>query len=353
MTAQFNPIDEERWFAVMRRDSSADGSFLFSVRTTGVYCRPSCAARLPRRENVAFYKDSVAARAAGFRPCKRCLPDGPSRAELRTQAVAAACRVIEQAEELPSLTALAQTAGMSPYYFHRIFRDVTGLTPRAYAVAKRADSARRELQEASSVTDAIYAAGFNASSRFYAASSAMLGMKPSSYRDGGAGETISFAIGESSLGPVLVASTVTGVCAILMGDDPDALARDLQDRFPKAELVGADADFERTVAVVVGLVERPDIRFDLPLDIRGTAFQERVWKVLKDVPAGTTVSYAELARLIGKPTATRAVAQACGANSLAIAVPCHRVVRSDGSLSGYRWGVERKRELLDRESKAA
>lgn len=345
--------EDERWHAVVQRDSAADGHFVFSVKTTGVYCRPSCAARLPRRENVAFHDTTAAAGVAGFRACLRCRPDGPSQAESHTAAVAAACHLIEQAETLPSLAELAASAGLSQHYFHRIFRRVTGVTPRAYAVAKRAAAARRELRDAPSITDAIYGAGFGAASRFYAASGDMLGMRPSTYRGGGAGESIRFAVAETSLGSVLVAATGKGVCAILMGSDPDELVRDLQDRFPKAELVGDDAGFDATVAAVIGLIERPGSRFELPLDIRGTAFQQRVWQALLEVRPGETVSYAEVARRMGAPTASRAVAQACGANALAVAIPCHRVVRTDGALSGYRWGVERKRELLAREGQAA
>jgi AraC family transcriptional regulator of adaptative response/methylated-DNA-[protein]-cysteine methyltransferase len=347
------PSEDERWLAVARRDAAADGQFLFSVKTTGVYCRPSCAARMPRRENVAFHPDAAAARAAGFRPCKRCRPDGPSRPEREAAMIAAACRMIDDAEAPLPLSALAEAAGLSPHHFHRVFRRVTGLTPRAYKAARRAESARRELQDAGSVTEAIYGAGFSGPSRFYAASPAMLGMRPSAYRAGGSGETIRFAVGEISLGSILVAATERGVCAILLGDEPDELARDLQDRFPKAEIVGGDEAFEATVAAVVGMVERPGGAPDLPLDIRGTAFQERVWRVLRDVPAGATVSYAEVARRIGAPAATRAVAQACGANALAVAIPCHRVVRADGAPSGYRWGVERKRALLELESEVA
>ena len=345
--------DEDRWMAVQERNGAADGHFLFSVKTTGVYCRPSCGARLPRRENVAFHRNGAEAREAGFRACMRCLPDGPTRSELHTQAVAAACRLIEGSETAPALAVLAETAGMSPHYFHRVFRKVTGLTPRGYAFAKRAEHARRELKDGTSVTEAIYGAGFSGPSRFYAASDEMLGMKPSSYRTGGSGERIRFAVGETSLGAILVAATSVGVCAILMGDDPDELARDLQDRFPRAEIVGGDETFEETVATVVGMVERPHARTELPLDIRGTAFQERVWRVLQEIPAGNTMSYAEVASRIGDPNATRAVARACGANALAVAIPCHRVVRRDGSISGYRWGVERKRKLLNRESRAA
>ena len=264
--------------------------------------------------------------------------------------VAAACRRIEAADTPPTLDALAQEAGLSAYHFHRLFKSITGLTPKAYAAAHRARKLREQLGRGSSVTEAIYDAGFNASSRFYEASDHVLGMTASRYRAGGAQTTIRFAVGECSLGSILVARSDRGICAILMGDDPDALARDLQDTFPKAELIGGDAGFEDLVAKVVGLIEVPFIGLDLPLDVRGTAFQERVWQALREVPPGSTTSYAEIAERIGAPKAVRAVAQACAANHIAVAIPCHRVIRSDGNTSGYRWGVERKRALLEREA---
>ncbi|MGF2492890.1 bifunctional DNA-binding transcriptional regulator/O6-methylguanine-DNA methyltransferase Ada, partial [Ralstonia pseudosolanacearum] len=260
------------------------------------------------------------------------------------------CRRIEAADTPPALEALAREAGLSPYHFHRLFKTVTGLTPKAYAAAHRARKLRAQLGRGSSVTEAIYDAGFNASSRFYEASDGVLGMTASRYRAGGAQTTIRFAVGECSLGAILVAQSERGICAILLGEDPQALVHDLQDQFPKAELIGGDADFEDLVARVVGLIEAPSIGLDLPLDVRGTAFQERVWQALREIPPGTTASYAEIAARIGAPRAVRAVAQACGANHLAVAIPCHRVVRSDGQLSGYRWGVERKRALLEREA---
>jgi AraC family transcriptional regulator of adaptative response/methylated-DNA-[protein]-cysteine methyltransferase len=242
---------------------------------------------------------------------------------------------------------------MSPYHFHRVFKSITGLTPKAYAAARRAKRVRDELGGgASSVTGAIYDAGFNSSSRFYAKSSEMLGMTPSVYRDGGRDTEIRFAIGESSLGAILVAATPKGVCAIDIGDDPAALARNLQDRFPNAKLIGNDAAFERLVAQVVGMIEAPGIGTNLPLDTRGTAFQQRVWLALRDIPPGQTASYAEIARRIGSPTSARAVAQACASNTIAVAIPCHRVVRTGGELSGYRWGVERKRALLAKEARS-
>ena len=342
-----------RWAAVRRRDSAADGQFFYSVKTTGVYCRPSCAARPARRENVAFHADPAAAEAAGFRACKRCRPSGPSRAEEQAAVIAQACRTIDSAEELPDLDTLAAGAGMSRFHFHRVFKSVTGVTPKAYAAARRGERVRAALAGGAGVTEALYDAGYNTNSRFYAESAERLGMLPSRYRDGGRGAVVRFAVGDCSLGAVLVAATDKGVCAILLGDDPEALVRDLQDRFAQAELVGADADFEATVARVVGMIDAPGRSLDLPLDVRGTAFQQQVWDVLRRIPAGRTASYLEIATAIGRPSAVRAVAQACGANALAVAIPCHRVVRSDGDLSGYRWGVERKRELLKREREAA
>jgi AraC family transcriptional regulator of adaptative response/methylated-DNA-[protein]-cysteine methyltransferase len=343
---------DARWDAVRRRDRAADGAFYYSVLTTGVYCRPSCAARLPRRANVAFHATCQEAEAAGFRPCKRCRPDEGPLAERYASIVADACRLIEEAEEAPSLDALARSAGMNRFHFHRVFKAVTGVTPKAYADARRAARVRDELAQAATVTEAIYGAGFNSSGRFYAASSDLLGMTPSAFRAGGDGASIRFAVGECSLGSILVAATDKGICAIQFGDDPDVLVRDLQDRFPKALLVGGDAGFERLVAAVVGLVEEPGHGLDLPLDVRGTAFQQRVWRALRAIPSGSTASYAEIAARIGRPKAVRTVAQACAANPVAVAIPCHRVVRTDGALSGYRWGAERKRALLERERAA-
>ncbi len=341
--------DEARWNAVVRRDRQADGHFYYSVRTTGVYCRPSCAARQPLRKNVAFHRTREDAERAGFRPCKRCKPAAAGLAEQHAASVARACRLIETSEALPNLEQLAQSAGMSRFHFHRTFKNLTGLTPKAYATAHRARRIREELPHAGTVTDAIYGAGFNSNGRFYAGASAVLGMTPTRFRSGGSGETIRFAVGECSLGSILVAGTDKGICAIALGDDPDALAKDLQDRFPKARFIGGDPAFEQWVARVVGFVEAPRKGLDLPLDVRGTAFQQRVWAALREVPAGRTVSYAQVAQRIGEPGAVRAVAQACGANAIAVAIPCHRVIRNDGGLSGYRWGVERKRALLARE----
>lgn len=344
-------IGDPRWAAVVARDAAADGTFFYSVKTTGVYCRPSCAARLALPENVRFHSTRTDAERAGFRPCKRCKPDQPPLAEQHAATVAEVCRLIESADAVPGLEQLARHAGMSPYHFLRVFKAVAGVTPRAYAVAHRTRRVRDRLDHGASVTDAIYDAGYNSSSRFYAQADAVLGMTPSRYRAGGADTAIRFAIGDCSLGAILVAASERGVCSILLGDDADALARDLQDRFPRADLIGADADFERIVARVVASVEAPGLGLDLPLDVRGTAFQQRVWQALRGIPVGETASYTQVARRIDMPKAARAVAQACAANPLAVAIPCHRVVRNDGNLSGYRWGVERKRALLDREAK--
>jgi AraC family transcriptional regulator of adaptative response/methylated-DNA-[protein]-cysteine methyltransferase len=349
-TARAPVRDEERWQAVKRRDPAFDGRFLFAVRTTGVYCRPSCASRPAKRENVSFFATAAEAEKAGYRACKRCRPDKLGAPDPQVEAVKRACERIETAEEAPRLADLAASVGLSPYHFHRVFKTITGVTPKAYAAERRARRAADKLRTADTVTEAIYDAGFNSSSRFYESTAARLGMTPGAVRRGGAGAVIRFAVGEASLGAVLVAATSKGVCAIMLGDDPEALVRELQDRFPRAELRGGDAEFERTIAQVVGLVEAPGQRLDLPLDIRGTAFQQRVWSALQAIPSGKTTTYKEIARAIGQPKAVRAVAQACGANPLAVAIPCHRVVRSDGDLSGYHWGVERKRKLLDREA---
>ena len=341
---------DPRWAAVLARDPAAEGQFYYSVRTTGVYCRPTCPARAANPENVQFHATRAAAEAAGFRPCRRCKPEQPPLAQQHAAKVAQVCRLIEHAEHMPSLQQLAQHAGLSRYHFHRLFKQLTGLTPRAYAAAHRTKRVRSALDRSASVTAAIFDAGYNASSRFYAQSAQLLGMTPSNYRAGGADTEIRFALGLCSLGSILVASSARGVCAIALGDDPELLLRELQDRFRNARLIGGDATFEQLVARVVGFIEAPALGLDLPLDVRGSAFQQRVWQALRDIPAGHTLSYSELARRIGAPKAARAVAGACAANPLALAIPCHRVVCSDGALSGYRWGVARKRALLEREA---
>lgn len=343
--------DEARWQAIQERNVDADGQFVYGVKTTGVYCRPSSSARMPQRKNVEFFDTAEQAEVAGYRASRRARADRTASAQERAELVAQACRQIEAAQTPPSLDDLAAWARMSPFHFHRVFKAETGLTPKAYASAWRARKLRDELvSPQASITDAIYTAGFNSNSRFYEASDQLLGMRARQYRAGGQGTVIRFAIGQCSLGAILVAQSQRGICAIMLGDDADTLLRHLQDQFPKAQLAGGDALFEEQVAQIIGFVEAPSIGLKLPLDVRGTAFQQRVWQALRDIPPGTTVSYGDIAERIGAPTAVRAVAQACGANRIAVAIPCHRVVRRDGDISGYRWGVARKRELLAREA---
>lgn len=346
-------VRDPRWVAVVTRASAADGTFFYSVRTTGVYCRPACAARLPRPENVAFHATREDAERAGFRACLRCKPDEPLLAEVHAARITAACRFIEAAETAPSLAVLAKLAGLSKYHFHRVFKAIAGVTPKAYANAHRAQRVRAQLTGGGSITGAMYGAGYNSSGRFYAQSHGVLGMTPSRFRAGGANSVIRFAVGECSLGAILVAASERGVCSILLGDDPDALLREVQDQFAHATLIGGDDVFEQLVARVIGLIEAPQVGIELPMDLRGTAFQQRVWQALREIPAGTTQSYSHIAAKLGAPKSARAVAQACACNTLAVAIPCHRVVRQDGALSGYRWGVERKRALLEREAAPA
>lgn len=343
-------FDDARWEAVAARDSSFAGEFYMAVKTTGVYCRPGCPARLPKRANVRFFETRDEAERAGFRPCKRCKPDQPSLAEVHAEKVAQACRLIETADETPKLDDVAAAVGMSPYHFHRIFKQVLGVTPKAYATAHRSRRARKSLIEKGTVTEAIYDAGFNSNGRFYANSREMLGMTPSDFRSGASGQIIRYAIAKSSLGLTLVAASEKGICAIFFGDDPEGLRKDLQATFPRAEIVGADESFEKLTAKVLAFVDDPAKDLDLPLDVRGTAFQHRVWDALRRIPLGSTMSYAGLAKEIGAPNAVRAVARACATNRIAVAIPCHRVVGSDGSLTGYRGGIERKRKLLAKET---
>ena len=344
--------NDERWQAVVRHDSEADGKFYYSVKTTGVYCRPSCAARLALRKNVVFHDTCEAAERAGFRPCKRCQPDGRALTEEYAAKVAAACRAIKAGDTPPGLDVLAKAAAMSKFHFHRVFKKLTGLTPKAYARAHRADQVRKLLPRRPTITHAMYDSGFNSNSRFYADAPKILGMKPKHFRQHGAGEVIRFAVGECSLGSILVAASEKGVCAISIGDDPDSLVKELQASFSRAQLIGGDRSFEKLVARVIGFVEAPAIGLDLPLDIRGTAFQQRVWAALREIPVGSAVSYSELAGRIGSPKSVRAVASACASNNIALAIPCHRVIRTGGALAGYRWGVDRKRALLLREQPA-
>ena len=342
-------LAEDQWTAVVARDKRQDGQFYYSVKTTGVYCRPSCAARLALRKNVAFHSTPEEAERAGFRPCKRCRPKEASLGEQHSLAVEKACRVLEKAVEPLNLDQLATVVGLSPYHLHRLFKAKTGVTPRAYSAALKSKRVQDELDRTATVTEAIYSSGFNSNGRFYELSSQMLGMTPTKFRSGGNGVSIRFAVAQCSLGSILVAAAEKGICAISLGDDPDSLVRELENRFPKANLAIGDQEFERQVAKVIGLVEKPGTGMDLPLDIQGTLFQRRVWQALREIPVGKTASYSEIAGRIGAPKSVRAVARACASNTLAVAIPCHRVVRSDGALSGYRWGAERKKALLSKE----
>ncbi|WP_369027139.1 bifunctional DNA-binding transcriptional regulator/O6-methylguanine-DNA methyltransferase Ada [Qipengyuania sp. RANM35] len=336
------PNDDTAWAAVLRRDRAFDGRFVTGVLTTGIYCRPSCAARHPLRENVRFYASGAEARATGLRACKRCMPDDVSRDEA---AVLAAIDEIKQAEDAPSLTALADIAGYSPTHFQRVFKRATGLSPAAYARALREERARDALSAGESVTNAIYDAGYGSASRFYEDTKGRLGMTASAWRDGGAGVTIHWAVVKTSLGPMLVGATDKGVCRLSFNEDDSELAR----RFPKAELVEGGKDFERLLADVVASVEAPGDFAHIPLDVKGTAFQEACWKALRDIPAGETRTYADIAAAAGNPKAVRAAGSANARNNVAVLIPCHRVIRTGGDLGGYAYGLDIKRELLARE----
>lgn len=342
-------LQDPRWQALRRRDPAADGSFFYAVKTTGVYCRPSCGARTPRPENVEFHASCAAAERAGFRPCLRCKPKEAPAAERTAALVAAMCRRLEKSDTAPTLEALAREVGLSAFHAHRLFKAATGVTPRGYYTARRSERMRLELKRGGSVTQALYGAGYGSSGRFYAEAGARLGMSPSRFKVGGKAERIAYTVGQCSLGAILVAGTARGICAISLGKAAVSLVRELGQQFPQAELVAGDARFQVLVRRVIALIEEPSQSQRLPLDIRGTAFQERVWQALQGVPAGQRVSYSQLAEQMGEPHAARAVANACASNRLAVAIPCHRVVRADGKVGGYRWGVERKRQLLARE----
>lgn len=349
--AKSSPLDDSRWQAVTMRDASADGAFVYAVATTGVYCRPSCGARRPLRQNVRFFHSAAGAEKAGFRPCKRCKPNALADMDVIAEKVAAACRQIETGEIAPTLDDLAREADLSPYHFHRVFKATTGVTPKAYADAHRSERVRSQLKNGASITRVVYDAGYGSSARFYDTADHTLGMKPGQYRSGGRNLQIRYAVAPCSLGLVLAGATSKGLCAIFLGDDAISLQRDLRERFPNAALIEGDREFAKLLAKVAASIETPRKAASLPIDIIGTAFQQQVWAALRDIAPGETATYAQIAERIGKPKAVRAVGTACGANPIAVAVPCHRVVGSDGKLTGYRWGLDRKRALLDRERK--
>ena len=342
--------DEQRWQAVIERNKSADGYFFYGVKTSLIYNHPSAAGRLPKRCNIEFFDCEQQALDKGYRSGKRSRNEDAQLKQFYQEKIEEACRLIEQSDKPIKLVQLASQIGISQFHFHRLFKSQTGLTPKAYADAFRHKKLQKQLQEQDYITDAIYDSGYSSNSRFYETSSKRLGMTPKAWKSGGQGANIYFALAVCSLGNVLVAQSPIGVCAILLGDDPEQLLKDLQDKFPHAELIGSDAQFEKLIAQVVGFIEAPELGFNMPLDIRGTVFQQKVWQALRNIPVGKTVSYSQIAENIGQPTAIRAVANACAANMLAVAIPCHRVVRNNGALSGYRWGIDRKRALLLKES---
>ena len=347
-------LDFDRcWAAVENRDAGADGSFYYGVRTTGVYCRPGCPSRRPLRANTAFFATTSEAEAAGLRACKRCRPTDTSTASRHIAAIEKACALLRTSETIPSLGELAAAAAISRFHFHRVFKQVTGATPRDYARTHRLGLLAQRLDAGEKVTEAIYASGFGSSSRAYEAAPAALGMTPGARRRAGDGETIRYVTVATPLGWALVAATARGVCLTALGDDRERLAAMVRERFPAALLVAEDAALKDWAEQIVRFITDPGQTPDLPLDIRGTAFQTRVWRALQRIPLGRTATYAEIARALGQPKAVRAVAQACAANNLALLVPCHRVIREDGDLAGYRWGLERKRALLEREREAA
>ncbi|ROU11815.1 bifunctional DNA-binding transcriptional regulator/O6-methylguanine-DNA methyltransferase Ada [Kluyvera ascorbata] len=348
MTSHTLHTDDDRWLAVINRDTNADGQFVFAVQTTGIFCRPSCRARHALRQNVRFYPDAEAAQAAGYRPCKRCQPDNLSPEQQKIDKVAKACRLLEQDNPV-TLEALAEAVAVSPYHFHRLFKSVTGVTPKAWQQAWRARRLRGALSEGESVTQAVLGAGFPTSSSYYRQADEVLGMTARAYRQGGKSTRIDYAVGHCELGHCLVALSERGICAVLLGDSHEALMAELQQSFPSAHCMPAAPEFTEQIQSVIASLNHRATPLTLPLDIRGTAFQQQVWQALREIPTGETRSYQQIADGIGNPKAVRAVAGACAANRLAILIPCHRVVRGDGSLSGYRWGVARKAALLARE----
>lgn len=341
--------ETQRWLALQQRDPAANGQFVYAVLSTRIFCRPNCPSKLASRENVTFFTKPEDAAKAGFRPCKRCQPTDLSLEEQHAAAAARACRLIEGSDTFPPLQALAQAAGLSPFHFHRVFKNVVGVTPRQYAAAHRTRRVRTGLRGTTSITDAIYGAGYNSNSRFYERAPATLGMTPTHFRRGGAGITIQYAVAPCPLGLVLVAGTAVGVCSVTLGNDPAELEQTLRAAFSNARIEKAGKDFKGWVQAVVRQISRPAARAEVPLDIRGTAFQQRVWQALREIPPGQTATYAEIAAKIGHPSAVRAVGTACGANPAAVLVPCHRALRTDGKLGGYRWGLERKKRLLEKE----
>jgi AraC family transcriptional regulator of adaptative response/methylated-DNA-[protein]-cysteine methyltransferase len=350
--------NETRWNAVSGRDRAADGAFVYAVRTTGVYCRPSCASRRPLRENVEFFTLPEAAERAGYRACRRCRPQLVAAADPALDRVHKACAAVDEAlaEEAPppSLADIAERVGLSPFHLQRLFKRHLGISPREYADARRLERAKAIMRDGESVAGAVYGAGYGSASRLYERADAQLGMTPATYRKGGRGAAIAYATTETRLGRLLVAATERGICAVSLGDDEAGLAARLRDEYPEAAIARDEARLAPALDAVVELVEHgSDRAASLPLDIRATAFQWRVWRALQGIPRGTTATYSGIAASLGMPSGARAVARACASNRAALVIPCHRVVREDGALGGYRWGLERKERLLAEEKREA
>lgn len=342
--------DAQRWEAVQNKDAQAAHAFYYAVKTTGIFCIAGCASRLPNRENTEFFDTSKDAVSAGYRPCKRCRPDDPAHTHIDNDRIVTACRIIERTEEPPSLEILATSAGLSPSHFQRVFTAHVGVSPKTYAQAVRDEKVRAALAAGTPVTRAIFDAGYGAASRFYERSEDVLGMPPKSYKQGGQGEIIYYGMAASELGNVMAAFTHKGICSIEFGESTDELVASLLARFPNADIVPGGPPLNQTMADIIAFIDSPKKGLSLPLDIRGTAFQQRVWKELQRIPAGETRTYTQVAEALNAPGSVRAVASACARNRLAVIIPCHRVVRKNGDLAGYYWGLGRKKALLDRES---
>jgi AraC family transcriptional regulator of adaptative response/methylated-DNA-[protein]-cysteine methyltransferase len=340
-------LDDVRWHQVAERRPG--GGFVYAVITTGIYCKPGCASRLPKRQNVTFFDDGAGAEAAGFRPCKRCRPDRARIVDPRLAAVAEACRRIEAAETAPSLDVLGEITGYSPFHLQRMFQAMVGVSPKQYAEAVKAERLRRGLRAGGEVTDALYGAGYGSPSRVYEKSASLLGMTPASFAGGGRGAAIRFAVADGPLGRVLAASTDKGLCMVALADDDASLEAELHRDFPEAQIVRDDAGLKPTMEAVLAYLDGRGAADTLPLDVRATAFQWQVWQALAAIPPGETRTYGELAESLGKTGAARAVGRACATNPVSLIIPCHRAVGSNGSLTGYRWGTDRKRALLARE----